>query len=90
MNGQPPAEPADQTCQRVVELVTAYFDDAVAPDQRARIDTHLEQCEGCRNLLTQLRTVVRLTGRLTEADIEGMDPLDRDRITAALRRLRRR
>lgn len=90
MTGERRTEPVDQTCQEFVELVTRYLDDAVAPDQRALIESHLGGCEGCRNLLAQLRTVVSLTGRLADADIEGMDPLDRDRILATFRRLRRR
>ena len=49
-------------CQEVVELVTAYLDDALDPADRERFEEHLVFCDGCQNYLDQLRTTVRLTG----------------------------
>lgn len=51
-------------CQEVVELVTAYLEDALDPADRARIEEHLVFCDGCQNYLEQMRTAVRLTGRV--------------------------
>jgi hypothetical protein len=53
-------------CQEVVELVTAYLDDALDPVDRERFEEHLVFCGGCENYLEQLRTTVRLTGRVEE------------------------
>jgi anti-sigma factor RsiW len=53
-------------CQEVVELVTAYLDDALDPVDRERFEEHLVFCGGCKNYLEQLRTTVRLTGRVEE------------------------
>ena len=56
-------------CQQAVELVTDYLDGALAPADRKRFEAHLAQCPHCTAYLDQMRTVLRLTGRLTEEDI---------------------
>lgn len=51
-------------CREVVELVTAYLDDALDPTDRERFEEHLVFCDGCENYLEQMRTTIRLTGRV--------------------------
>jgi predicted anti-sigma-YlaC factor YlaD len=80
----------DLQCIEFVGLVTAYLDGKVNEGQRRRIDKHLEGCQGCRAALGQFQTVIRLSGRLTGADIADVDPLIRDRLMATLRAPRRR
>jgi anti-sigma factor RsiW len=80
----------DLQCIEFVELITAYLDDALSDDLRARIDAHLDTCPGCPAAIDQLRTVVSLTGQLTESDVEGLDPVERDALLSTFRRLRRR
>jgi anti-sigma factor RsiW len=80
----------DLPCVEFVELITAYLDDALPVDLRARIDAHLDVCPGCPNAIEQLRTVVDLTGHLTESDVEDLDPLQREALLSTFRRLRRR
>ena len=70
--------------------MTAYLDGEVDEDQRRRIDQHLDGCQGCRAALYQFRTVIRLAGRLTAADVASIDPLIRDRLLTTLRIPRRR
>jgi anti-sigma factor RsiW len=53
-------------CQDVVELVTAYLEDALDPADRGRMEEHLVFCDGCQNYLEQMRTAVRLTGRVEQ------------------------
>ena len=50
-------------CIDVVELVTAYVEDALAPGDRERFEEHLVFCGGCESYLEQMRTTIRLTGR---------------------------
>jgi anti-sigma factor RsiW len=80
----------DLHCIEFVQLMTAYLDDEVRGDQRRRIEEHLQGCEGCSAALEQLRTVIGVTGRLSAADVAGIDPLIRDRLMATLRKPRRR
>jgi anti-sigma factor RsiW len=80
----------DLPCVEFVELITAYLEDSLPPDLRARVDAHLEVCPGCPNAVEQLRTVVDLSGKLTEADVEDLDWLEREALLSTFRRLRRR
>lgn len=52
------------TCQEVVELVTAYLDDALQPEVRVRFEEHLASCEGCRTYLEQMRQAIAASGRV--------------------------
>ena len=77
-------------CVEVVDLVTAYLDGAVDDAQRRRIQRHLTGCQGCRAAIDQFQTVIGLAGRLSAADVAGIDPLVRDRLVSTLRTPRRR
>ena len=50
-------------CNELVELVTAYLDDALDPDTRARFESHLMDCDGCENYLQQFRDTVAPSAR---------------------------
>jgi anti-sigma factor RsiW len=52
-------------CREIVELVTAYLDDALTPADRERFEEHLVFCDGCDMYLEQMRATILATGRLT-------------------------
>jgi anti-sigma factor RsiW len=89
MTGGPPAG-AEPRCIELVELLTAYLDDALDTRTRRDVDEHLDGCAGCRAALAQLRTVAGLAGRLTTADVAALDPYVRERFLATLLAPRRR
>jgi anti-sigma factor RsiW len=70
------------TCQELVELVTAYFEGALADGELRLFEEHLEVCDGCRRYLAQMRTTIELTGRLAA---ESLEPEARDTLLAAFR-----
>jgi len=70
------------TCREMVELMTAYLEDALSAEDRARFESHLSGCDGCTNYLEQMRETIRLTGRITE---DQLDPVQRDTLLAAFR-----
>lgn len=76
----------DLTCREVVELVTDYLEDVLSPSDRARFDEHLAICEGCTNYIDQMRTILRVTGSLTE---ETIPTGARDRLVETFRGWRR-
>lgn len=51
-------------CQQVVELVTAYLDDSLVPEERERFEEHLVFCDGCSTYLAQMRETVASVGRV--------------------------
>jgi anti-sigma factor RsiW len=67
--GQVVGESAEMPCREFVECITAYLDGTLAPEDRRRFDEHLSVCPHCTAYLDQMRTVLRLTGRLTEEQI---------------------
>jgi len=72
-------EPMD--CRDLVELVTAYLEDALDPETRARFDLHLLDCDGCENYLQQFRVTVDTLGMIRD-DVE---PAFRSRLMEAFR-----
>jgi putative zinc finger protein len=60
----------DVTCAELVELVTEYFEGVVSPEVMERFEEHLVICEGCSTHVQQMRETIRLTGVLTEADLD--------------------
>jgi anti-sigma factor RsiW len=75
-------QPSDLTCQELVELVTEYLENCMAPDERVRFEAHIMVCPGCRTYLEQMRQTIHAMGRLTE---ESLDPKTRDKLLALFR-----
>jgi anti-sigma factor RsiW len=57
------------SCKELVEIVTDYFEGALAPAERRRFDEHLVACPGCTTYVEQMRETIRLTGVLQEEDV---------------------
>lgn len=70
------------TCKQLVMLITEYVEGALSARERARFDEHLMKCDGCSEYLRQLRTTIRIVGRLREDDIASPA---RDALLAAFR-----
>jgi anti-sigma factor RsiW len=72
-------------CNELVELVTAFLDDALDPETRARVEAHLADCEGCANYVQQFRQTVRTVGKISDDEI---DPAFRNRLLDAFKNFR--
>ena len=70
------------TCQELIELVTDYLEDCLAPVERARFDAHIADCEYCATYLEQMRETIRTLGRIPE---ESVSPQARDALLVAFR-----
>jgi predicted anti-sigma-YlaC factor YlaD len=75
----------DYLCARFVEEVTDYLEGVMADEDRARLEEHLGECDGCDRYLEQILTTITLTGRLTVTDVETMAPTARDSLMTAFR-----
>lgn len=78
-------EDRDLACAELVELVTAYLDGSLDDETRARFDTHLLDCEGCRNYLQQFRTTVATLNRVDRIGEDELDPAFRAKLLDAFR-----
>jgi predicted anti-sigma-YlaC factor YlaD len=76
----------DLACNELVELVTDYLEDGLAPLERARLEAHLDDCAGCREYLQQMRQTVTIMGRIGADSIE---PEMRDRLLRVFREWQR-
>ncbi len=56
-------------CQQMVELITDYLEGAMPRSLRRRFEAHLAGCEHCSEYLEQMRTTIRLSGRLRAEDL---------------------
>ena len=75
--------PADaMSCRELVEVITDYLEGAMAADDRARFETHLEECPYCVNYLEQMRETIDTLGELSE---ESLSEEARDKLLEAFR-----
>jgi anti-sigma factor RsiW len=56
------------SCQELVELVTDYFEGAMAPEERERFEAHLAECPGCDIYLEQMRATIALARASAELE----------------------
>jgi anti-sigma factor RsiW len=76
------ADPAELTCQELVEVVTEYLEGTLVPEERARFERHLAGCPHCRVYVEQMRQAIRALGQLV---MEGWPPEDREVLLAHFR-----
>jgi anti-sigma factor RsiW len=62
------------SCQELVELVTAYLEDALPDSDRARFDAHLDICPPCVEYLAQFERTVAAIG-LAAPELEQAPPV---------------
>ena len=72
-------------CREFVELVTGYLEGTLPEHDRASMDAHLAQCDGCAGYLDDMR---RLVGSLHETPEPPPDEATRDALLRAFRELR--
>jgi anti-sigma factor RsiW len=80
-----PIIPGGISCREVVELVTAYLENALPPEQRSRLERHLELCGPCAEYVEEVRMTARMTAVAT-AELE-LRP-DRDALLTVFRKFK--
>ncbi len=73
-------------CDELVELVTAYLDGALSPEDERRVTEHLADCDGCTTYVAQFRTTVDALGHLPEEQVAALPDGARESLLAAFRR----
>ena len=75
----------DLACKELVEIITDYLEETLPERDRARFDAHLMTCPPCREYVEEMRTTLRLSGRLT---VESISSGTRDELLRAFRRMK--
>jgi anti-sigma factor RsiW len=70
-------------CQQAVELLTEYLEGALSRPEQARLERHLQTCDGCRAYLEQLRVTISALG---QARLVPPDPAVRAELIELYRR----
>ena len=70
------------SCQELVELVTDYFEGALAPADLRRFEEHIAGCGKCTEYLAQLRATIDAVGRIT---LDDLSPEAETELLAAFR-----
>jgi anti-sigma factor RsiW len=74
------------SCQELVELVTAYLEGTLSPEEHSAFERHIASCDGCGVYVDQMKATIRLAGRLTP---EAIPPDAEDDLLAAFRSWKR-
>ena len=64
-------DPAALECKEVVELVTEFLGDAMAPVDRTRLEQHLLVCPACTLHVAQVRSTISHVAELRVNDQSG-------------------
>jgi anti-sigma factor RsiW len=72
----------DVDCQDLVEWTTDYFEGALEPDQKRRLEHHLTECDGCTEYLAQMRA---LQGALGKSAATALPEAARERLLTTFR-----
>ncbi|MGI5282375.1 anti-sigma factor family protein [Nonomuraea polychroma] len=73
------------TCGELVEVITAYLDDALDQPSRAGVELHLTCCEDCGHYVDQFRATIRA---LADRPPETLSDRTRERLMSAFRNRR--
>ncbi|MEV0118443.1 zf-HC2 domain-containing protein [Streptomyces sp. NPDC050844] len=58
-------------CDEFVDLVTAFLDGALPPQEDARFVEHIVECDGCETYLFQFRQTIAELGELPAESISA-------------------
>jgi anti-sigma factor RsiW len=76
------SDTTETSCRDLVELVTAYLDDALSAPERAAFEAHVAECPDCAVYLDQMRRTIAGLGDLPPGELSGEE---RETLLAAFR-----
>jgi anti-sigma factor RsiW len=62
-------ETSDFSCRELVAVASDYLEGRLPASERARLEEHLAECEGCTTYLEQMRRTITLIGELREEHV---------------------
>ena len=64
---------ASLKCRTLVEMVTAYFDNALPETEQRDFEDHARHCAKCRAFVEQARKTIAALAHLREQDVSSGD-----------------
>jgi len=71
-------------CRELIEFLSGYLDDELAPEERAAFERHLAQCPYCRDYLATYRATIHLGKRAHSAEVEILEEVPTEIVDAIL------
>ena len=73
------------TCEHLLDFLTDYVENTLAPDERARFDEHLAVCPECIDYLHNFETTLRACQcSCGQTSVEGAPPIPESLVQAIL------
>ncbi len=63
------ADEKEMACKELVDVLTDYLDGSLSPDDRQRLEAHLEECPYCVNYLAQMKETIDAMGGVRLASL---------------------
>jgi anti-sigma factor RsiW len=54
----------EMPCRELVEVITDYLEDGLSARDRLRFESHLAECDACRDYVQQFEQTIALSGRI--------------------------
>jgi anti-sigma factor RsiW len=76
------ADEMEMACEELVAVLSDYLDGSLAPDDRRRLEAHLDECPYCVNYVVQMRETVDAIGGVS---LESLAPERQEEVLEAFR-----
>ena len=76
------ADEKEMACEELVDVLTDYLDGSLPPDDRQRLEAHLDECPYCVNYLAQMKETIDAMGGVR---LESLAPERQEEVLEAFR-----
>jgi anti-sigma factor RsiW len=77
-----PADEMEMACEELVGVLTDYLDGSLPPDDRRRLEAHLDECPYCVNYVVQMKETIDAIGGVS---LESLGPERQEEVLDAFR-----
>jgi anti-sigma factor RsiW len=76
------ADEMEMACEELVGVLTDYLDGSLPPDDRRRLEAHLDECAYCVNYVVQMKETIDAIGGVS---LESLAPERQEEVLEAFR-----
>jgi len=76
------ADEKEMACKELVGVLTNYLDGSLAPNDRRRLEAHLDECPYCVNYVEQMKETIDAMGGVR---LESLAPERQEEVLEAFR-----
>jgi anti-sigma factor RsiW len=76
------ADEVEMACEELVGVLSDYLDGSLPPDDRRRLEAHLDECPYCVNYVIQMKETIDAIGGVS---LESLAPERQEEVLEAFR-----